>query len=527
MLIGRRGRSSIPSSVDGVYGAFVGSVLSTAYGPDATTGMRYIYIKLKRSATGAGSLLGDGNGGVSISVDTGNILSVTNGTDTATIRVENFVDIDDEIVISIEMIQGVDASTLRVGQLLDVDMEYLLLGFDAQASTLNIEHSITGNQYQRGEDGAYTIVSNVPAVDSFDGEKWLRACGSVENLFAASALANDGGVTTEVSVADDGLYKRITKTTNNISKPLPIVTASNPLAISTVVICVKAGNRTGVCLGIFRGAFVAATAKILSGPGTFGSSGVSNLFYVTGLSTTEETIVSITTTVPTPSGILLSLYVYPELWNSANGSGYYVLARNPLFTVGSYPMPYVPPTITQSASKSTPTAGIWFDAETGGDIDTLISSGSFTLAARTMQMLGSSYLLGASDIPIATVNESGANDLITFSHNTTEASSILISSNDGTAPIDTIGTWGHFSIIRRVLQTNMNDLLYRVGYAIEGIHTSIQWSEWKAYDGGFTTSSAARIMLNTSDYPVWYNKVFLFSGVVSDTTIRYALGFDI
>ena len=44
-------------------------------------------------------------------------------------------------------------------------------------------HSVLSPQYQRNADGSYTNVGAKPAVDVFDGKKWLRSCGAITNLF--------------------------------------------------------------------------------------------------------------------------------------------------------------------------------------------------------------------------------------------------------------------------------------------------------------------------------------------------------
>jgi hypothetical protein len=59
----------------------------------------------------------------------------------------------------------------------DVDYDSEVVGM---GHTFN--SAILAPQYQRNADGSYTDVGANPAVDVFDGEKWLRSCGAVENL---------------------------------------------------------------------------------------------------------------------------------------------------------------------------------------------------------------------------------------------------------------------------------------------------------------------------------------------------------
>lgn len=116
MFIGRRGSgTSIPSSVVGVWGEMIGSS-TDAITPDVATGKKLIYIKLTRTATGDGDLMGDGAGGVAMSIDASNVVSVTDGTNTATITVTDFAAVDEQIILVVEL----TADTMRIGQLIEV-----------------------------------------------------------------------------------------------------------------------------------------------------------------------------------------------------------------------------------------------------------------------------------------------------------------------------------------------------------------------------------------------------------------------
>lgn len=48
-------------------------------------------------------------------------------------------------------------------------------------------HAVLSPQYQLNADGSYTDVGAKPAVDVYDGEKWLRSCGAVTNLLPSGA----------------------------------------------------------------------------------------------------------------------------------------------------------------------------------------------------------------------------------------------------------------------------------------------------------------------------------------------------
>ena len=51
------------------------------------------------------------------------------------------------------------------------------------------QYNVLSPQYQRNADGSYSNVGAKPAVDVFDGERWLRSCGAVTNMLANSVFA--------------------------------------------------------------------------------------------------------------------------------------------------------------------------------------------------------------------------------------------------------------------------------------------------------------------------------------------------
>ena len=96
------GGSAIPSSVVGAWGEMIGSS-KTPITPDATTGKALSYIKLTRTAIGAGDIMGDGAGGVAMSINSSNVVSVTDGANTATITVTDFDAVDKQVILVVEL----------------------------------------------------------------------------------------------------------------------------------------------------------------------------------------------------------------------------------------------------------------------------------------------------------------------------------------------------------------------------------------------------------------------------------------
>ena len=111
--------TSIPYSVVGAWGEMIGSS-TDAITPDATTGKKLVYIKLIRTATGDGDLIGNGSGGVAMFI-VDDVVSVTDGTNIATVTVTDFAAVDDQIILVVELTD----TTMRIGQVLDLGDLYV------------------------------------------------------------------------------------------------------------------------------------------------------------------------------------------------------------------------------------------------------------------------------------------------------------------------------------------------------------------------------------------------------------------
>ena len=73
------------------------------------------------------------------------------------------------------------------------------------------------------------------------------------------------------------------------------------------------------------------------------------------------------------------------------------------------------------------------------------------------------------------------------------------------------------------LQTSVQGPQYRVGYMIEGTHTTIQWGSWTAFDGSFDPSTLYLLMLGyNTPYPMWFNKITAWKKQVTDAEILEA-----
>lgn len=88
-------------------------------------------------------------------------------------------------------------------------------------------HNVLGPQYQRNADGSYVNVGAKPAVDVFDGEKWLRSCGAVTNLFGG-----DTSQARSVSLTNGTVYTLHVFGEGAVSCPYGTATVEAPLKIT-------------------------------------------------------------------------------------------------------------------------------------------------------------------------------------------------------------------------------------------------------------------------------------------------------
>ena len=97
--------------------------------------------------------------------------------------------------------------------------------------------------------------------------------------------------------------------------------------------------------------------------------------------------------------------------------------------------------------------------------------------------------------------------------------------SDGVStPVSANFTLTRGDVVRFFVQVNTAATQFRVGYMIEGTHTTIQWSAWSAFDGSFNPSTLYRLMLGYNNaYPMWINKITAWKKQASDAEILEAM----
>lgn len=296
--------------------------------------------------------------------------------------------------------------------------------------------SILSPQYQRNAAGSYTDVGAKPAVDVFDGEKWLRSCGAITNLFSG-----DTSIARSASLTSGAVYALQVFGTGAVSCSYGTATVATPLTFTA----------------------------------------------------TETESVTFTPT----------------------GATYWML------TSTAYPVPYVPPGVTQPASNATTTNGCWFILSDGSPMWKALTGEPLTLATRVRMGVGSADLPNNSNLSI--VSCAGV-DSISTARIDSVGNAVVHRSYDGATNINRTASWPRNSIIDRVTQVNTAGTHFRIGYMIEGTNTTIQWSSWQVYDGSFNPSTLYHLMLGYNNpYPMWFNKIAVWNKQVDDAAILEAL----
>lgn len=188
-----------------------------------------------------------------------------------------------------------------------------------------------------------------------------------------------------------------------------------------------------------------------------------------------------------------------------------------MLTATAYPVPYVPPGVTQPASNATTTIGVWFALPDGSPLWQALTGQPLTLATRVRMGVGGGYFTGGLGI----VSNKANNVCVQYAWE----DPVPVRAHDGTSATPWFtAPWPRNAIIRRVTQVNTAGTQFRVGYMIEGTHTTIQWSAWTNYDSSFNPSTLYRLMLGYNNaYPMWFNKITAWKKQATDAEILEAM----
>lgn len=366
-------------------------------------------------------------------------------------------------------------------------------------------HAILSPQYQRNADGSYTDVGARPAVDVFDGEKWLRSCGAVTNLLPSgsedltasswvkrgTAVVAAGNLVSGIGPGDVYIARAELTANTSLTPSIEIKRVSTTGVFSIVN---PAGGELGgwnVDLSLLSDDYEKITSD-------HPSVSIGNAFVVS------------------PSGVSGFHFVYQS---GVSPLSFYV--RNPQLTTTAYPVPYTPPDTTMPASNATTTNGCWFALPDGSPMWKALTGEPLTLATRVRMGVGSGDVLTNTYPQIFTCRGSGS---VVVYYGDSGGNKFASMSWDGGNYPAKAGAWSRNAIMRLCTQVNTAGTQFRVGYMIEGTHTAIQWSSWVAFDGSFGPSTLYRLMLGYNNaYPMWFSRITAWKEQVSDDRILEAL----
>ena len=358
------------------------------------------------------------------------------------------------------------------------------------ASDLN--YSVLNPQYQLSADGTYINVGAKPAIDFINGSKWLRSCGAVTNL-ASTTVSKDASVN-----VTDGWYD-ISGTIDAGDAVFVFYTGSLATDASKPF--------TGFFICEFKPEDVGKKIKYL----------IKRSFGTYAFASGEHTIVSglnalaPLTFIQAADGYGVRLTISKE-----NDTGYATIVKPVgwMITQSAYPVPYVPPGVTQPASNATTSGGVWFDNPLDSDLWKALDGQPLTLATRIKMGVGSGDLTTTINILAEKI---GGTLLYSGDFGGIKR---IVQSYDGSNTANKASTWPENIILRQVVQVNTAGTQFRVGYMIEGTHTTIQWGSWAAYDSSFNPSTLYRLMLGYNNpYYMGFNKIACWKRQVSDAEL--------
>lgn len=418
-----------------------------------------------------------------------------------------------------------------------------ILHYDAEVAPLSelvggvhtLNHAVLGPQYQRLADGSYVDVGNQPAVDELPGGiNGLRTCGAVTNL-----IPNSEAVGGNVGVVPTGWYTSI-GLANGINRSViaavdgsvayrfwgtPTVTYQTLYPMSPVGGAVAAAGESitsgvtmscSIVVGTISGYLRIKGWSSDNVQKEYADSAASPIINGVSVNIDKTILLSNALTTKVTTGLEFSFAVGVPVDFTVTVSRFNL-------TKTAYPQPYVPTagtSVTQPASNATATNGTWFALPDGSELWQALTGSPFTLATRILMGVGS------ADLPIGGYQLVGTQTNLNLQYYAN--ANIIAKSFDGVTSAQAILAWLRNATIQRFTQVNTAGTHFRVGYMIEGTHTTIQWSHpsedsttWAVFDGSFNPSTLYRFMLGYNNpYPMWFNKITAWKRQVPTTELE-------
>jgi len=260
-----------------------------------------------------------------------------------------------------------------------MDLRRALLALSCLAPALALPQGVKA-------PGAATVTMSLPlnangpvmSDDAGTVAHWIaqpRNMLSQSQALATSPWTNSNtAVVNNATTAPDGTTTGTTVTKTNTTQNAAVaqtsITVVNATAY-TLSFWVKAtATSNQMDFGTYYGYWPANSAIILSGPGTIGASGMSNLPRVTGLSQTTWTRIAYTATTTVTN---LNVYFYPDgVYSTTTGAG--VAIWGVQYELGSQATNYIPTTTTPSLGGIDTRGNAWTQ---NGTVPAVLGPGPF------------------------------------------------------------------------------------------------------------------------------------------------------
>lgn len=155
-----------------------------------------------------------------------------------------------------------------------------------------------------------------------------------------------------------------------------------------------------------------------------------------------------------------------------------------------------------------------------------IKPSPMTLATRVMMGVGSGDLPNSTYGIVISPNTLGSGAAMSSYGISSIPSPRIYTAYDGTTVTMAPDlAWARYAVVIRILQVNTDGTQYRLGYVIEGTHTTIQWGSWVAFDGSFGPSTLFKLMLGYNNiYPMWFSHIIMYRAQIADSKLITDMG---
>lgn len=404
-----------------------------------------------------------------------------------------------------------------------------ILHFDANADPYTeqtggphtFNQAILAPQFQRQADGSVIGVGAKVAADFYGGERWVRSCGAIANLLPSGAE----GFTTSwgyngCSLVSGKVVAAASTSQKYFTSPLYAFTSG---VAYTQALRLKYSGVRYVQLTMGGAAFGSsqyANFDLIDGTVAFSTGCIASIVAIG-----DSFLCSITATATATASASGVVCAFAPVFNSVRlpvgfvGDGVIgVIPSEPIFTATAYPVPYVPPGVTQPASNATATNGMWFANPDDLALWDLLTGDAMAAGIRVRLNFASTDLPNSSTLNIVTPDDV-AGRFLTIQKDAGGALTAKLSDGTNTASV-TLAAWARNAVLHLYPQVKAGATQMRIGYKTAAA-TSITWGTAATYAGTFGPDATLdRLMIGFNNaYPFSVSKFTVVPGEIADAEI--------